>query len=179
MKAIFDTSSLHALCKYYIPLDKSGRLSNLFLSEISKRNIIVIDAVIKEARVLSGGVIISTLAFLSNNKLHTKTDTISPSPAFYTGLSSDFLNAKVIAERKITPTEVQLAKNKYPNSADGRLIIYCQSIFSDNPIIVTEESRMLNDGKIIKKIPLNCDTLGLKCCTLPEFLKNANAEIVI
>jgi hypothetical protein len=180
MKAIFDTSSLHALCKYYIPLDKSGNLKKLIELEIAAGNIIIIDAVFNEARGLGGGVIINTLTFITTKKYHTRTDNIAPTPDFFTHLNGAFINQKVVTDRKITPTEVQQTKNKYPNLADGRLLIFCQSILSDNPIIVTEESRLLNDGKIIKKIPINCDVLGLKCCTLPEFLVNSyNAKIVI
>lgn len=39
------------------------------------------------------------------------------------------------------------------------------------PIIVTEETRSKNDGKVFKKIPTNCLVAGIECCTLPVLLK--------
>jgi len=49
-------------------------------------------------------------------------------------------------------------------------MLYAQSILSENPFIVIEESVHGNDGKVHRKIPYNCQFLAIKCCTLPEFI---------
>lgn len=172
MIAVFDTSSLHALCKYYLPLDRNGDLKNLVDSKCLSGEIVVIEQVINEARTLSGGIIINMLSFLNDRNYRTNTNGILPNLAFFNHLNNDFVDQNIVSSKGLDAIQVQNAKDRYVRGADGKLLIYSQSIIANSPIVVTEESRLLNDGKTIKKIPVNGDTMGLQCCTLPILFKN-------
>lgn len=95
-----------------------------------------------------------------------------PDQRFFDQLKHDFLNQGVIRLKKLTDVQLDASKNEFLNDADGKILIYAQSIAVEKPIIVTGETRSPNDKKEIKKIPINCDSLNIDCCDLPTLLSN-------
>lgn len=61
-------------------------------------------------------------------------------------------------------------KQRYLEEADPALIFYAFES-PETRTVVSEESRSRNDGKLFDKIPEISDKNGIKCTTLPEFLK--------
>ena len=172
MKAILDTSSLLHLALYYIPVDKSGQLKTFIETKYHHGDIVVIDKVIEECQQNRGGLVMTEFPFLKDKKLHIKTEYLLPDQRFFNLLKNEFINHDLVRKKDLSPTAVDLYKNNFLNSADCKMLLYAQSIASEGPLIVTEETRYTNDGKIVKKIPSNCHFLNISCCSLPTLLSN-------
>jgi hypothetical protein len=170
MTAIFDTSSFFNLVKYYLPLDKHGEIRDIIKLNYEVGEIRVIDKVIEECGYTAKGLVLNNLEFLKSKSLHIKTEDILPSTAFFNFVDREFCDAAEIKAKDYSKEQIEMLKTKYLESADCKLMLYAQSILSENPFIVTEESVHGNDGKVHRKIPYNCQFLSIKCCTLPEFL---------
>jgi hypothetical protein len=171
MSAILDTSSLLALVRYYLPFDKNSLLFNLLETKYASGEILILDKVYDEIKYVSGGIILQTLPFLEDKKKHVKTTSLIPSRTFYNLLENQFCNQEIKRLKNITDTEFEVEKNRYLQSADANLILYAMSIKTENPIIITEETKSANDSKLFKKIPENCKCIDMQCSTLPELLK--------
>lgn len=76
--------------------------------------------------------------------------------------------------KKLSESEFEVQKNRFMESADAKLIMYCQHLIKNNPekenYLVTEETSTANDIKLFKKIPAICETLGIPVTTLPQHL---------
>lgn len=48
-----------------------------------------------------------------------------------------------------------------------------------NVQILTEESRLNNDGKLFKKIPSICEQLGITTISTVEYFRQCSAEIAV
>lgn len=182
MKAIIDTSSLLSLVRYYLPFDKKGILFEVFKSKISKGEIILLDAVYQESQFISKKAIFKKLDyladkdFLKENKVVVKTDELIPlSPVKFLNMLKNQFVANQFQFQKLTDAEFEVKKKEFMESADAKLIMYCQHLIKENPkeeiYLVTEESSSANDLKLFKKIPAICDILGIPVITLPELLE--------
>jgi hypothetical protein len=171
MNAIIDTSSLLAFVKYYLPFDKSGAFKTLIQSKFENGVIIVLDKIIDEAKYISQGIILKELEFINDKTKHIVTGNLVPSTKFFNLLENQFCNKDIIKLKGITEVEFEQEKTRYLASPDANLILYSMSIKSNNPLIVTEETKTSNDNKIFKKIPENCREIGIDCCSLPTLLK--------
>src|SRR5450432_2671678 len=111
MKVVIDTSSLLSLVRYYLPFDKQAILFDEFKSKISSGEILVIDKIIEECEYTSKGIVLSTLAYLTDksfnkkHKLPLNTEFIlPPAPAkFYRQVDNQFVNG--VLKNKITENE--------------------------------------------------------------------------
>jgi len=83
MTAILDTSSLLSLVKYYLPIDKTGRLKEIIESKYLTGEIKVIDKVIEECGYTAKGIILTELEFLNEKSSHIKTNDLLPNQAFF------------------------------------------------------------------------------------------------
>ncbi len=182
MKAVIDTSSLLSLVRYYLPFDKKGVLFEVIKGKIANGEIILLDAVYEECRFVSRKIILKTLgfledqAFLKENGILVKTDDLIPvSPARFLNRIRNQFVAVPAQFRKLTEAEFEVQKNRFMQSADAKLIMYCEHLMADNPAggvyLVTEETATANDLKLFKKIPAICTVLGIPTITLPELLE--------
>ena len=170
--ALLDTSSLLALVRYYLPFDNSGKIKQIIQNSYESGELIIIDKVLTESKYASQGIILKELNFINpKSRLIIKTTDLIPGTKFYNNLENSFCNKDILRLKGITATEFEIEKTRYLASADANLILYAQSIKEKNPVIVTEESKSANDGKIFRKIPDNCAAINMNCCNLPIFLK--------
>jgi hypothetical protein len=179
MVVIVDTCSLLALSKFYLPFDDEQVLYDFVETQYNARKFIIIDAIHTESRQTAKGIIIETLPFLENNKTNiAKTNnTFAPSPKRFSNQLDNNLCVP-LAKKLLTETEYIAAKQDFLQTGDARLIIYalnyqkeCENNLFEEFFVLTEESRIQNDGKLFKKLPLICEFLNIKTMTLPDYLK--------
>ena len=182
MIVVIDTSSLLSLVRYYLPFDKKGVLFKVIKGKVSSGEIILLDAVFKESNFVGQKIIPKSLVFLTDkkflkeNKVITKTDELIPwSPTRFLNMVKNQFVANTFQFRKLTEAEFEVQKNRFMESADAKLIMYCQHLIKDNEgeeiYLVTEETSAGNDLKLFKKIPAICGILGIPVITLPELLE--------
>ncbi|WP_158860969.1 DUF4411 family protein [Lunatibacter salilacus] len=182
MKAVIDTSSLLSLVRYYLPFDKKGILLEVIKRKIQHRDLIIIDAVYEESKFVSQKIISKHLHFLFDKeflkeyKVIVKTDELIPvSPVKFLNMVKNQFVAVPSQFRKLSEAEFEVQKNRFMESADAKLIMYCQHLMGHNVeeeiYLVTEETTAANDLKLFKKIPAICDILGIPVITLPNLLE--------
>jgi hypothetical protein len=171
MKAVIDTTSLVSFVRYYLPFDKQDKLKLLLSEKFENGELIVLDKVFDESRFVAKGIVVKELEFLNKTTKHIKTTLVLPESKFYKILENQLCYGA--QKNKLTPTEFEVEKNKFLETADAKLILYCNNNTgsSDKTIIVTEESRTDNDSKLFKKLPEICNILSIEHCSLPVLLK--------
>lgn len=182
MIVVIDTSSLLSLVKYYLPFDKKGILFEVIKSKILNGEIMLLDAVYQESQFVSKRAIFKKLDyladkdFLKENMVVVKTDELIPlSPVKFLNMLKNQFVANQFQFQKLTDAEFEVKKKEFMESADAKLIMYCQHLIKENPkeeiYLVTEESSSANDLKLFKKIPTICSILEIPIITLPELLE--------
>lgn len=172
MKVVIDTSSLMALVRYYIPFDRDDSLKNFFKNKIESKEIIIIDKVAIESKRIDKGIITKTLGFIDEKKNQVKTDILLPEASFL----RDLENRLCYGARKNTLDEFEFENRKqvFLEEADAKLLLFCLSnkggLNLDKFMLVTEETRTDNDGKLFKKLPELCELLNIEHCNLPSLL---------
>lgn len=179
MKAIIDTSSLIALTQYYLPFDRSGRLTAFIQAQFESGELVVIDEVAEEGKYIKKKLISKSFKFIYDQPtLIVDTSEILPGAVFYSRLENDFCNKQVVTSQGFNDAEFESEKARYLGSADAHMILYAMSIKSETPVIVTEETANSNDNKPFKKIPAICKLIGTDCCAVPAFLQHrCNLEL--
>lgn len=174
MIAVIDTTSLVSFVRYYLPFDKVDKLKKLLEKKFNSGQMIVLDKVFEESGWVAKGIVTQELDFLSDKKRLVKTDLILPDQKFFNILENQLCYGS--QKNKLTPTEFEVKKKEYLETADAKLILYCEqdkkSLELDKPIIVTEETRSENDNKLFKKLPEICTILNIVNCNLPTLLKD-------
>lgn len=172
MSIVIDTSSLMILVRYYLPFDKDNSLKLFIKETIASGEIIILDAVYQESRFISKGLIVEKLEFLGKKMFNTLT--ILPDDTFFDHLEKQFCNLAI--KKKLNDSDYEVQKNKYLNTADAKLILFCikdkDSLELNKPLLVTEETKTENDNKLFKKIPNICDILDIEHCNLPTLFKD-------
>ena len=180
MKVVIDTSSLLSLVRYYLPFDKKTILFEAIKSKIANGEILIIDKIIDECEYTSKGIILTTLAFLTDktfnkaHKLPLNTEFIlPPAPAkFYRQVDNQFVNG--VQKNRLTETQYDSVKNDFMNSADMKLILTSLTLKKDNPteeiFLVTEETEVSNDNKVFKKIPAICSQLDIETINIQQLI---------
>lgn len=180
MKVVIDTSSLLSLVRYYLPFDKKTILFDAIKSKIANGEILVIDKIIEECTYTSKGIVLTSLAFLTDktfnktNKLPLNTEFILPPvPAkFYRQVDNQFVNG--VQKNRLTETQYESVKNDFMNSADMKLILTSLTLKNDNPteeiFLVTEETEASNDNKVFKKIPAICSQLDIRTINIQQLV---------
>ncbi|MFT3908306.1 MAG: DUF4411 family protein [Ferruginibacter sp.] len=172
MSVAVDTSSLLALVRYYIPFDKGDSLKDFLNDKFKNGDLLILDKVFEEAKLVAQGAIINDLSFITDTKKHVRTVGILPDARFFKHLDNDFCDKQVMRLKNITAIGYEIEKKRYLELADCKLILHAYHNMPNNPLIVSEETPTRNDGKIFKKIPTNCNTLNIPCCTLPKLIKD-------
>ena len=180
MKVVIDTSSLLSLVRYYLPFDKKTILFEAIKSKIANGEILIIDKIIDECKYTSKGIILTTLAFLTDktfnkaHKLPLNTEFIlPPAPAkFYRQVDNQCVNG--VQKNRLTETQYDSVKNDFMNSADMKLILTSLTLKKDNPteeiFLVTEETEISNDNKVFKKIPAICSQLDIETINIQQLI---------
>lgn len=179
MKIVIDTSSLMALVRYYLPFDKEDLLKNFIKNKVENKEILVLDKVQEEGKYVAQGIVLTELEFLKIKGNSIKTSDLLPYPKFFNIVDNQLCNHTIKKLKKLTDTEYEQQKNDYLDTADGKLILYClnekkqnqNTLLSDKPILVTEETSTDNDNKLFKKLPECCRILEIETCNLPTLLE--------
>ena len=181
MEYYFDTCSLVALARYFAPFDGKGTLYDYIHGKYVSKEIIVLDVIYQEARNTSQSLAIKTFPFIEEKKdLLVKTTDLMPcSPKrFDNMLEKNFVIPALKNDPKI---DFSLLKQSFLLSGDGKLIMTMYNRLhedADSQIcIVTEETRVANDGKVFKKIPALCDQIQARCITLVDYLKTTSLHL--
>ena len=181
MEYYFDTSSLVALARYYHPFDKEGKLFSFVRAKFQSKEIVILDAILNEARYTSKGVVLQSYPFFEEQKdlIFITKDMMPYSPKkFGNMVDRSFAVTALVNNGKIN---YSIVKQKFLESGDGKLILTMYNRLHDDKdaeiCIVTEESRFTNDGKVFKKIPALCSIIGAKCITLTDYLSATSFHI--
>lgn len=173
MKAVIDTSSLISLVRYYLPFDKDGKLKSFLERQILSKSILVLDRVVEECEYQGKGQVMNALPYLKTTKFKTDTSTEIASPKFHRLIDNNFINGS--EKNRLSDAEYQIERDEFINSADLALILYAFNRKESDPvIIITEETGFNNDGKVFKKIPEICKSIGITTKTLPEYIYENN-----
>ena len=81
-----------------------------------------------------------------------------------------------LLKNELTEQEYVQQKAEYSKTADYKILVYSMKeqnlngIIKDEYYVMTEETRLPNDGKLFKKLPLLCDQIGIETITSSEYL---------
>lgn len=174
MRAVIDTTSLVSFVRYYLPFDKTDKLKKLLEKKFISGEVIVLDKVFEESGRVAKGIVTEKLEFLDDKKMLVKTELILPEQKFFNFLENQLCYGS--QKNKLTAVQFEIEQKRYLNSADAKLILYCEKdknkLELDKPILVTEETRTENDKKLFKKLPEICSILNIEHCNLPTLLKD-------
>ncbi len=170
-KIIIDTSSLLSLVRYYLPFDNQNILKDFVHQKFISGEILFLDAVFEECRYNSQGIILKELDFLESKTLQFSTQDLIPTKKFFNMLENQFCEKKI--KKNLKPEEYENRERTFFDSADYHLILYVFLNKEQEDIaVVTEETKLSNDGKVFKKIPAICEIMDVDCITLPKLLTN-------
>lgn len=174
MRAVIDTTSLVSFVRYYLPFDKADKLKELLEKKFNSGELIVLDKVFEESKFVAKGIVNKELKFLAKSPMIIKTDILLPEQKFFNRLENELCYGT--QRNKLTATEYQIEQTKFLETADAKLILFCErdkkDLELDKPILVTEETKSENDGKLFKKLPEICAILNIEHCNLPTLLKD-------
>jgi hypothetical protein len=180
MKAVFDTSSLVALIKYYLPFDYNATLLGQIEEHLVTGEMIIIDEVLNECKGTAQGIVISKLSFLGEptflkkHKIVKQTDSLLPpsQKKFSNMLNNQFVNTTM--RKSISDAEFEVTKNEFLQTADARMIIYLLNEKNKDQFskftLITEETKSNNDNKYFNKLPILCAHLDIQCMNLPTYI---------
>lgn len=181
MEYYFDTSSLVALARYYHPFDKDGRLFDFVRNRFQNKEIIVLDAILNEAKFTSKGIALKAYPFIEEQKdliVDTKELISYSTKKFDNMVDKNFAVTALVNNGKVN---YSIMKQRFLNSGDGKLILTMDNRLHDDKeakiCIVTEETKTGNDGKIFKKIPALCEFIGARCITIVDFLSRTSFRV--
>lgn len=181
---IVDTCSLVYLSRFYLPFDEEGKLRDFLKKQFQDGELIMLDVILNECRQLSKGLVVKSLPFLESDKsLIIKTsELMAPAPRKFSNELD--CNLCVPLERKrLKDEEYAMQKQLFLESGDGKIIVFAlnkkhDAGLLDNAIVVlTDESKFSNDGKLFKKLPAICEFLQIKTITLVDYLQANNIDI--
>lgn len=171
----FDTSSLVALSRYYLPFDESHQLEDFIRRKFLNNELVVLDTILNEIKYISQGSVLKTLTFITERKdLIVNTSELLPvSPRRFDNLVSNNFVIQAFLKNGVD-IDFSVMKRNFLDSGDGKLILTMYNMRengANQSCIVTEESRFSNDRKGFKKIPAICDIIHAECVSLVDYLK--------
>lgn len=178
MIGIIDTSSLVAIARYYLAIKDGEALLRFIESQFQTGQLILLSSIHREAQLVQQGVAVDRMQFLHHpDWMFSDERLLPPSPRKFSNLLE---NNFCIPPQKKRLSEEQFAQQKeaYMKTADARMILYALNHLESNPIVITEETLLSNDGKLFKKLPAICDILEMKHQTIAEWLAFHGVEIV-
>lgn len=164
-KYLFDSCSLIALVRYYIPFDSSGELKDFILKGFKSKEFIILKQVKNECKQVGKGLVFQKLPQLKSIKSINFNEIITDK--IHRLIDNNFIVSKSQKDR-LESVEYESQKSNFINSTDFNLI-YCA--MKNHYTIITEETVIGNDNKLFKKIPLICQEQRIKCIALPNLFK--------
>lgn len=182
MAIVIDTCSLVSLAKNYLPLDKNGSLMNFIHEKFETKEWIMLDAIQRESQYTSQGIVMKAMSFLKDSAYVIKTNEMFPHSTRKLDNMLDRNFSIPVLKRELSDEEYIVQKDIFLKSGDGKILVYCLKMKSDANLfselcVLTEESRVSNDGKLFKKLPLICEHLGIKVIALPDYLEVNGFEV--
>ena len=167
------------MVRYYKPFDNNSTIYNFFKQKLKIGEFLLIDKVSLECKYFSKSIVSKELDFISDKKLICNTTNLLPYPKYYNQVDNQFCNQ--LQRRKLNEDEIEQRTSSFLDSADSKIILKSLEISNsfEDVIVVTEESNSDNDNKLHKKIPLICESLSIKCISLPILIQKFDTEIVI
>ena len=164
-KYLFDTCSLIALVRYYLPFDINGKLKDFIYKGFTNKEFIMLKQVKDECEKVSGGLVFNELPQIKTIKSinfgEVATDKI------HRLIDNNFIISQSQINR-LESGEYEIQKQKFIESADFNLI-YCA--MKNNHTIITEETPANNNNKLFKKIPTICEMQGIRCESISQLLQ--------
>ena len=162
---LFDTCSLIALVRYYLPFDKNNMLRDFIYSGFKSKEFLMLKQVQSECKQVSNGLVFSKFPQLKNiqsinfNKIVTD--------KVHRLIDNNFIVSQSQINR-LTNEEYESQKRDFINGADFNLI-HCA--MENHYTIITEETPTNNDNKLFKKISAICEMQGIKCASISILLQ--------
>lgn len=164
-KYLFDTCSLIALVRYYIPFDSQSKLGNFIHKGFETNEFIMLKQVKDECKQVSKGLVFQILPQLKDIKSINFNEIITDK--IHSLIDNNFIVSKSQKDR-LESAEYESQKSNFINSADFNLI-YCA--MQNHYTIITEETTAINDNKLFKKISAICQMQGIKCVSISQLLQ--------
>ncbi len=97
------------------------------------------------------------------------TDLLPPAPRkFSNQLDNNF--CVPLLRKRLREDEYAQQKSAYMATGDARMVLFALNHKDSDPVIITEETSVSNDGKLFKKLPSICDILEIRHQTVAEWL---------
>lgn len=170
MIGIIDTSSLVAIARYYLPIKDEVKLLRFIESKFRRGELVFLSSIHREASLTQKGVVLELMAFLNEHELQfNDSDLMPPAPKrFSNQLDNNF--CVPLQKKKLTDEDYSSQKAQYLTTGDAKMLLYALNNIDKEPVIITEETKLSNDGKLFKKLPAICEILEIKHMTIAEWL---------
>lgn len=170
MIGIIDTSSLVAIARYYLPIKDEVKLLRFIESKFRTGELIMLSSIHLEASRTQKGIALELMDFLNDNELKfNDSDLIPPAPRKFSN-QLDYNFCILPQKKRLTAEEYALQKAQYMITGDAKMLLYALNNSDKDPVIITEETKLSNDGKLFKKLPAICEILEIKHMTIAEWL---------
>lgn len=170
MIGIIDTSSLVAIARYYLPIKNEVKLLRFIESKFRRGDLIFLSSIYSETSRTQKGIALELMEFLNEHELHfNDSNLLPPAPKKFSNQLDNNLCVTLLKNR-LSVEEYSLQKSQYMSTGDAKLIFYALNNMDKKPVIITEETKFSNDGKLFKKLPAICDILGIHHMTVAEWL---------
>ena len=174
---VIDCSSLVTLAQYFLPFDGSKILCNKVEQLFIGKKIILLKAIHREANHVQKGIVCEKMPWIKDWKAESNIDDITKK--LHNKIDDHW--AVKSQKNKLEPSQYEELKKKMIEGADFQLVFYAlqdkRSHSYSGTIVVTEESRSTNDGKLFKKIPLICKHEKIECINIAKMLQGLGLKI--
>ena len=110
------------------------------------------------------------MEFLNDHELRfNDSDLMPPAPKKFSNQLDNNLCVP-LQKKKLSSEAYSLQKEQYMSTGDAKLLLYALNNMDKEPVIITEETMLSNDGKLFKKLPAICEILEIKHMTVAEWL---------
>lgn len=170
MTGVIDTSSLVAIARYYLPIKDEVKLLHFIEYKFRSGELILLSSVFHEASRTQKGIALKLMEFLNDKDLRfNDSDLTPPAPKkFSNQLDNNFCIP--LQKKKLDAETYSIQKSQYMTTGDAKLVLFALNNTDKDPVVITEETALSNDGKLFKKLPAICDFLGIKHMTIAEWL---------
>lgn len=177
MIGIIDTSSLLAIARYYLSIKDEVKLLNYIESKFRSGDLILLGTIHFEVSHTNKGSAINAMKFLDEKALrYDDTFLKAPAPRVFSNQLDNNLCITLL-KKNLSSEEYLQQKAAYLETGDAKMILYALNNMALDPVIITEESKYNNDGKLFKKLPAICDFLGIKHMSITEWLGTNGVEL--
>lgn len=170
MIGIIDTSSLVAIARYYLPIKDEAKLLRFIESKFRSGELILLNTIHLEASRTQKGIALTLMEFLNDTELRINdSDLTPPAPKrFSNQMDNNF--CVPLQRKKLNSETYSLHKAQYMMTGDAKMLLYALNYRELDPVIITEETKLSNDGKLFKKLPAICEILDLKHMSISRWL---------